>query len=698
MMRLTKQQMAVAQTALDTTHFVEGMAGTGKTTAGARRLRYLLEEKVPASSILVMVPQKALALPYQAEIRNKKRKAGGQPTIHTIGSLSLHMVDLFWPLVAEQVGFADPYRRPTFLSLELVQYYMAREIGPVIEANDYFNSVRIDRNRLYSQLVDNLNKAAVVGFSHTVIGEKLKAASIGDVEQRYIYEHAQDVVNRFRDFCRQHNLLDFSYQIELFVKHLWRMDEPRYYLMEQFRHLIVDNVEEDNPATHGVLRDWLGECDSAVVIYDSDAGYRRFLGSDAKSAYTLKAACTLHTEIDKTYVMSADISQLDTEIKAIVDSAPPAKSRKASARDAVVFTDNRYYTDMINWTAENIASLIHDGGASAGEIVVLAPLLSDALRFSLISRLESMNVPARSHRPSRALREEPAARTLLTLAKLAHPEWGMAPPSFDVTNALMVAIADFDLIRARLLTEIVYRQGKLLSFEPLRADVQTRITYDLGGRYEKLYKWLTAYQNGEHVHLDFFFSRLFGEVLSQPRFGFHQAYNAANVAANLIDSARNFRWTVSRLDAGLDYGQEYVRMVDAGVIADLYVRDWELHSEDAVLLAPAYTYLMSNRPVDYQFWLNIGSGSWAQRLYQPLTHPYVLSLDWPEGKLWTDDDEVKATQDSLYRLATGLVRRCRQRIYLGYCQYGEQGYEQRGPMLELIQRMLKRQAQDGAHV
>ena len=81
---------------------------------------------------------------------------------------------------------------------------------------------------------------------------------------------------------------------------------------------------------------------------------------------------------------------------------------------------------------------MQDEHVPPGEIVVLAPFLSDALRFSLMQRLEG--IPVRSHRPRARLREEPAARCLLTLAQLAHPEWGLKPTAFDVAYALMQAI------------------------------------------------------------------------------------------------------------------------------------------------------------------------------------------------------------------------------------------------------------------
>jgi hypothetical protein len=695
-MRLTKQQMSVAQAALDTTIFVEGMAGVGKTTAGVRRLRYLLEEGVNADSILVITPQRALAAPYLAEARNKKRKAGGEVTIATLGSLAYQTVNLFWPLISASAGFANPQQPPVFLSLELTQYYMTRILGPEIEQKDYFNSVRIDRNRLYSQITDNLNKSALVGFSYQTIGERLLEAWAGtDVEQQYIYRNTQNCINLFREKCYQYNLLDFAFQVDLFVNRLWQHPAPRNYLTKRYRHLIVDNLEEDNPAMHKVLGEWLPQCESAVLLYDSDAGYRRFLGSDPENAHTLRAICKTHITIDKTYVMSGDMAALNQEIAVTLQGEKPPKSRKTDARDAILYGDNRYYTQMINWTAEHIARLVHDDGVPASEIVVLAPLLSDALRFTLMNRLETLKVPARSHRPSRALREEPAARALLTLAKVAHPHWGYIPDSYDVTYGLMGAIEGLDLTRARLLTEIVYRQGVLSRFSDLRDDMQQRITYQLGERYDRLQTWLTEYSNAPPIQLDYFFSRLFGEVLSQPGFGFHEQFDSANTAANLIDSARNFRWQVVKLEDELDTGKEYIFMVDQGLLADLYLRDWQMEGKDSVLVTPAYTFLMSNRAVDYQFWLNIGSGNWAQRLYQPLTQPYVLSLHWEYGRKWTDDDEVRVNQDALYRLMTGLVRRCRQRIYLGYSQFGEQGYEQRGPLLETVQRILRRLSKEG---
>jgi len=723
-MNLTQAQITQITAPLGRRTFLEGPAGTGKTIVGVERLLHLMACGVRADSILLLVPQRTLATPYYDALNTPGVVAGGVVNVLTVGGLAKRMVDLFWPLAADEAGFAHPDEPPAFLTMETAQYYMARLVRPLLDQR-YFESVAMPRNRLYSQIVDNLNKAAVVGFPHTEIGDRLKAAWVGESSQARVYEDAQECANLFRQYCREHNLLDFSLQIEIFWQHLWPNPLCRAHLTHTYRHLIVDNVEEDTPVAHDLLAEWLPEFDSALVIYDTQAGYRRFLGTDPQSGYHLQALCDEQVSFPTSFVSSPELMdfgaqlgkafnrppQEDISPRSIIQSGeplshPPFPLQGEGENTPIAFAYHRYFPEMIDWVANQIARLIFEEQIPPGSIVVLTPFLPDALRFSLTKRLERLGVPSRSHRPSRALREEPAAQCLLTLAMLAHPQWGLCPTKFDVAYALIEAIEGMDLVRAQLLAEIVYRvrsgQPSLGSFERIRPETQARITFVLGQRYEALSAWLEAYARKPEDEIDYFFSRLFGEVLSQPGFGFNQNYTAGEVAANLVESARKFRWAVIPLThppsgegntrevvREKPLGQEYLEMVQDGVVAAQYIQSWQLEPEDAVLLAPAYTFLMNNRPVDYQFWLDIGSRGWFQRLEQPLTHPYVLSRQWPQDMPWSDAEEYETNQDTLYRLALGLLRRCRKGVYLGLSELNEQGTDQKGPLLKAIQRVLR---------
>lgn len=697
---LTPYQLELIERSLQSRIFLEGQAGSGKTTVGVSRMLALLHAGIPANDLLLLVPQRTLGTPYLDALRSAALPAGGQASLLTVGGLARRMVDLFWPLVAEEAGFARPDQPPSFLTLETALYYMAYIVRPLLDQG-LFDSVTIDRNRVFSQIIDNLNKAAIVGFPYTEIGARLTSASLSDTAQAHVYADAQRCATLFREYCLQNNLLDFSLQIDVFRNYLWPSKVCRDYLTNTYRHMIFDNIEEDNPVAHEIVRDWLPDLDSALLIYDDQAGYRRFLGADPESSYGLVDFCDEHhifTESLVTPVALQSFSSLMSRAmeRPYPDGAPPLRSDQFDAVIDFPPRPLRFYPQMLEWVIERVEVLLREG-TPPGEIVLLAPLLPDSLRFALASRLQQHGIPYRTHRPSRSLREEPAAQALLTLAELAHPEWGLRPSHFEVAYALIQTIQDLDLVRAQLLVDAAYRSMAgtigLLPFEKIRPETQQRVTYYAGNRYEALRRWLEEYHQDPAAELDFFFSRLFGEVLSQPGFAFHANFEAGTVCANLIESAQKFRWAVEgRVPVGIDpeveenpLGKEYIRMIQDGILAAQYIQSWQIPPENAVLIAPAYTFLLANQPVEHQFWLDVGSPSWAERLYQPLTHPYILSRAWDRDRVWTDADEYEHNRDALFRLVLGLVRRCRKRIHLGLCDLSESGYESRGMLLRAMQ-------------
>jgi len=702
-MPLTDEQRLLLDQPIKSKIFVQGRAGTGKTAAGVHWLQKLLASGIPAHQILVFVPQRTLAQPYLESMRETVEHTHSLITTMTLGGMARSMVDLFWPMVSQEAGFVHPNQPPHFLTLESAQYYMAHVIRPLIEQEGYFESLTIHRNRIYAQILDNLNKAAIVGFPHEEIGARLKSAWIGSVEQFNIYDDVQRSVDHFRQFCLAQNLLDFSLQVEVFLKHLWPLELCRHYLTKTYRHLIADNLEEDTPVSHDVLRAWLPAFDSAVLIADEDAGFRSFLGADVISAFSLHNDCETHLWFQQNLVNEPGLVQLKTGVQSVIDrlqSRPTSTAVGSSAaiREALVISGEhiKHFPSMLRWVAQQVSDLVQSG-IEPGQIVLLAPFMPDVLRFGLGEALETFGIPYQSHRPSRALRDEPAVQTLLTLAAVASVGWSLVPQRENLALALMQSIAGLDLIRAQLLTNLVYDPRadgfSLKPFESVPVDLRDRITYRVGERYDRLRDWLAlAAQEEGAIHLDFFISRLFGEVLSQPDFGFHDDLESANTVSTLIESVQKFRWAVGSHLPGVEFdiGKEYLQMVQDGVIAAQYIRSWEARSPDAVFMAPAYTFLISNQPVDVQFWLDIGSPSWYQRLDQPLTHPYVLSRHWEAGKLWDTEDELAASHETLRRLTIGLLNRCRKQVYVGNSAVDIRGYENRGLLIRIINETWQR--------
>jgi superfamily I DNA/RNA helicase len=691
-MILYAAQEKIANLPFEGNFFLKGPAGSGKTTVAVNRLQAAIRQGI-SEKMLVLVPQRSLGFPYQAITRQAGLPAAGQVDILTVGGLAQRTINLFWPMIAHQAGFSDPSKPPVFLTLESSQYYLARIVDPLLGAG-WFDAVTIDRSRLFSQILDNLNKSAVVGFPHTQIAEKLKAAWAGKPAQILVYEQSQECANLFRQFCLDHNLLDFSLQLQVFSKNIWPSLLFRTYLNQKYRHLIYDNLEEDFPIAHDLVREWLPELDSALLIFDSGAGFRSFLGADPESAATLETDCDQTETLSDSFVESTALQTFRQAIHSAIYKIQPQKPQDPILPQVTIL-QQRFLPQMVEAVGDEICAL-YSSSDPPPSICILGPFISDSLCFSLTTHLSSRGIQVRSHRPSRSLQEEPAVRCLIALAKLAHPAWQMRVSQQQLRPVLIQAISELDLVRSDLLAKVVLTPAgdpyTLKSFMAILSDLQERITYQIGNKYETLRKWLLAYQENPSAELDIFMSRIFGEVLSQPGFGFHEDYQAVAAAAELIESIQKFRRSRIEIETEipLSTGLDYVQMLESGIIAAQYLSSWQQASTPSVLIAPAYTFLMNNQPVDYQIWLDLGSRGWWERLHQPLTHPVVLSRNWVDGNQWTDGFDVETNRSSLARLTNGLIQRCRKGIFLHALTLNEQGDEQRGPLLQAVQYLVRK--------
>jgi hypothetical protein len=157
----------------------------------------------------------------------------------------------------------------------------------------------------------------------------------------------------------------------------------------RYRHVIVDNVEEDTPVTHDLLRSWLPGCDSALLIYDQEAGYRVFLGADPHGARGLRNACRSHAELHSSFVTTPHLARMGYELARSLRQASAApEDESGDLRQALVVSEQplRFHTEMLDWIADQIAHLVLERQVDPGQVVILAPYLSDALRFSLSDR------------------------------------------------------------------------------------------------------------------------------------------------------------------------------------------------------------------------------------------------------------------------------------------------------------------------
>jgi hypothetical protein len=690
---------------------VRGLPGSGKTTALCARLGAMLREGRRPYEILVLLPQRAQAERFERSLALLAGPTRGGAEIVTFYSLVRRAVNLFWPLIVERAGFHDVNREPVFLTLETAQYYLWRVVEPLIREQGYFSDVAIPRGRLLSQLIDNLNKSALGGFDHTDIYARLKGAWTGSSDHLSRFWQAQDCASRFRQLCLEQNLLDFSLTTEVYCRYLLPHEVYRRYAQARYRHLLVDNVEENVPVAHDLIAWMMDWCQSTVLVLDERGGHRVFLGADAEGASVLAERCTERLDCARLFHPNEHLLAFADAVGAAVQApagfAASPQGKVQLVRVTVGSAETRFWIGMVRWVAEQVAELI-GGGAAPRQIALVAPYVSEVMRFAIQEELAQRGVGLQLLRPATQLRDDPVIRGLLSLLWLAHPDWEIemrgqpyALPREDVALALEICLAALDPIRARYLAAAAVRDGQRLGQlsgkeAGLDAAALARLWQQVGFQvrepYETLRQWLDTYQQGAPELPHVMLSRLFGDLLSRPGFGFYQNRPAARAYGRLVESMAKFSDAVAtEADEVSRIAREYVQLILAGVASAEYLLDWPRPPrEDAVLLAPAYAYITRDVRTEYQFWLDLGSDGWWNRPNQPLTNPYVLSRRWPLGRPWRDVEEEASRRETLGRVLTGLAARCHGGIYLAFSELGIDGSEQRGRLQMAVVSVLAR--------
>lgn len=688
-LNFTKAQGGCISTSLEKNIFLKGCFGCGKTTTALARIKYLIEQGLPGNQILVITPQRSLAAPYHQYLYHPDFPNGFLPDVTSLGGLARKLITLFWPSIIKNSSFEQSDLSPTFLNIETAQYYFAQVAEPYL-TKGYLINAAIQPNRIYSQILDTMNKAAIMTFPLSEISERLKTAWIGDATQIRMYDQAQEMANAFRDFCLINNLLDYSLQIELLTGLLLKDHIVWNYLSNSYTYLFADNIEEDTPAAHDFFLSALENGLYGFFILNSGGGYRSFLGASPASALNLEKQCDSIIEMDEVSDHTPSLISVATILKdCIYRQTNTIKSD--TVYQYISHKSCRFYPQMVSEAIDEINSLIKND-TKPEKIAILSPYLSDSLRYSIFQQFEELNIAYQSNRPSRPLSNEPAVKAILVLAKMAHPDWNLFIHKDTIRLMLLVTIPNLDLVRADLIVKTLFQNPyKPGSFDDLIADMQSRITFAFGEKCQTLLNWVRKYQESELLPLDIFISKLFGELLSQPGFGMHENLDMAGQISQLVISIKTFRELHKQQKYQFTHSETaktYIKSFENGLISAHYISLAD-KSEDAVLVAPAMTFLTQDKTVDYQFWLDIGNLGWWERLNQPLTHPYVLSRNWNKGEKWTDAHEYSQNQENLARLVKGLAERCRKHIYLYSVEINESGTDQRGPLLQALQVLNK---------
>ncbi len=665
--------------------FWRGPVGTGKSTALQERLLRLLKQGEPAYTLLVLVAEQEQQQAYETAVRTVQLGPYTDLTITTFSRMAMEMVALFWPLAAAESGFARPYQPPTTLTYDLAQLLMWRMVERNLSSGA-FRDLRLRPQQIVSQILDTLNRAALNGLSVEEVIERQLSTWDGEKEHLQNLQDAGQIALAFRSYCLENSLLDLSLTVDVFNRQLVHNAGFHRYFSERYRHLLVDNVEEQTPAGQQFIESMLPLTNTTALVYDEGGGYKRFMAADPLGAARFQSRCDSIFYFGESRQTTEALTNLSNAVEnALLHTAQPVEK----ATEAFLgVAHGRYQREMIDQLVELLQGELARG-VEPREIAIIAPYLDGAMRYMLGEALQEAGIPYRLLRRRSSPREEPRVRAWLTWLALAFPDWGYSPTPYDVAEALTLSIHRLDPARAQLLTNALYRQGEpLRPVDELGDEIRTRVGEEALERVEELRRWLA--DTDLDKPLDVFLYDLFVELLAQPAFQPDAEETDAAVSTWLVETATRLRMAARPLGltSPREVGLGFIEGINQGLVSANPPDLGEPPDPDGVTVSTIYGYLLAGTRARVQVWLEAGATGWWDIPRQPLSNAFVLQPSYDPSQPWTAAEDLAMRNELLSRIVRGLTGRAGDGVIIASSDLDRRGVQQEGALWRALQPVL----------
>lgn len=667
--------------------FLLGTAGTGKSTALQHKLLRLLESGEPAYTMMILVAEPEHEMSFLGAIHSSGQGPYAELQISTYNNMAREMLTLFWPLVARPAGFERAYQPPSYLGYDLAQLLMWQIVTPMIEEGA-FDDLRLRPQQIVSQLLDTLNRAALNGLTLDQAFERQLSTWAGEAERLRHMQNAAAAARQFRQICLNRNLLDLSLIVQVFDTQLVQHPEFRNYFSERFRHLIVDNVEEQTPAGQNFVASLMNSTQTTSIAYDAGGGYKRFLAADPVGARQFRFKASIVFEFDESFIATISLSNLADQVENfLIGPGNPS----AGTNEAIIeVVGGRYRREMIANLVALLKELVDDT-LHPSEVAIITPYLDGALRYSLTTILKQIGLPYYLLRRRYSPRDEPRVRAWLTWLTLAHPDWNVRATGYDVAEALSLSIAGMDPARAQLVSERLYLSdlGQLLPVDELTEDIKDRVGSNLLELIEELRLWLEE-EGRDRYPIDIFLHRLFNTLLAMPRYQPEPDLAGAAVCDWLVRTASRLRHAAEPMGflSAAEIGRAFLDGIYQGLVTANPPELGDPPDPDGIMISTIYGYLLAGRPARVQVWLETAATGWWDIPRQPLSNAFVLAQSWSPDRIWTIDEEIEIRNQLLSRIIRGLTNRCSDGIVLASSDLDRRGQRQDGPLWRALQPIV----------
>lgn len=678
-----KARQVIEAPAYNSKLIIKGPTGSGKSTILLERYKYMVETLgIPSDKILILLLNRSQSLEWRSKT---VLSASGNIWRTSYYGFIQGEIKTFYPIVLKNCKeISRKSIQPTFLTFESAQFLMSKAIERRREERGVFSGVASYTDRIAIDLTANLVKAATSDIPYYEIGSRLyDALEMKDETKRQVYREADEIISAYREKCIGLGVLDFGMAVDLYNNCLLKDSGYREQLFKRVEHLIVDNIEECVPTEADFIAFMLPNMKTCLLGYNHEGGYGEIFGSNHEyMKQRITGMCDV-VELARSYTCKDFMYEFSDMLFENIKNKKGLKLDNKIGIEREPAVELR--SDMLEKIGQKICRLISEDGYRPSDIVVLSTYADPVTEFVIGRAIEKQGYRLKNLARKNRIIDNPFSQSLITLAHLCHPSYGILPNRDDV-KVLTRMLLKIDPVRSSILAGEVCSQRPFAEFPDVEfPGLVERIGYYNIEKYEYIRKWISDYKSREKpLPIDEFLQKVFLEILISREVSDSDILQAKK----LIDSAQSFVDIVSKF-SNMNANKGFLDMIRGGIKAAESIFELEeALSEDCVLLATPIAYLSGTLTSKITILAGISSRNWTPRSIKELTNAHVLTKTWDVSGIYTEKMEEEYQKHYLAVVLRAILKRCSDKLITFESSLSSNGYENDGMLAEYFDELL----------
>ncbi|MBU3127716.1 hypothetical protein [Clostridium tagluense] len=660
---------------------VKGNSASGKTTLAVSKYRNMIEnENIKSSNILCLFMNKYQNITWTKDMifntASDIRKSSYYGFIR-------RELSLYWPYVVENCKeIKINILKPEFASFDATNYAMKALVEHFRKSKGYFQDITSTSSKIASDLISNINNAALSLVPFDEIGTRLyNSLEVKDFLIKETYNQLDEVTRYYISKLLCNGTCDYGLSFYLYNNYL--LHDSRYNSINNIKYLIVDDIDEAPPVEQELIFKIINNVDTAYLFYNPKGGLCSYYG--ANTDY-LKSKLNIEYHeltLDNHFCCNDDFIKLAS----VIDSrahAPYVEEKINEDVPAFIDMSSQLRSEMVQKIILKVEELLNQG-LKPKDIAIICPFNDFIISYELQKKAKELSISVMETSKKDRFIDNEYLHPLIVLAVLCNDYKSIRLTKEDYKNFFSFMLR-LDAIRGSLLYPFVAESG----LQDLSMEIEGRVGLAAVGKYNELKQWIENYKVNLMDHkssLGEFFRNAFSQVLIiLPKVKEHiEDY------ISLYESCESFINTLDKLEfkgkSSEERFIEFIRCEGSGFYSMNEIQEILLQDNSIVLTSP-YTYLTSNLNSKVQIWTDINSNMWCPRNAGELSNSYVLKTNWDIDDIYTEKKENNNAYGILMSLVNCLLRKCRGELYIYGSEYSLSGYQQESIFADILIEIL----------